>query len=288
MTPYPLERLAPDAIAARLDARPLLVLPIGTIEWHSHHLPVGLDGLVAEGVAAQIAETCDALLLPTMWWAVGGVPFPYTLNLSAPLIEPLLVSVFEQFGAMGVRVLVAFTGHFGRDHTAALKRAACTVMARSPLTILPLTPYDLVTDRYDGDHAGPGETSMLWALAPDLVHLDAVPAEAPLPGVIGPDPHGRASAEWGAQTNALIAERAAWLAQRLLGAGENERAAYLAAMLESVRVLEAINDLRATRPAAEVPPLVTPAYRAFCQALARGDFDEAQAHARMKRDDLFA
>lgn len=288
MTAYPLQRLAPEEIAARLVARPILVLPIGTIEWHSHHLPVGLDGLVAEGVAAQIADACDALLAPTTWWAVGGVPFPYTLTLPAALIEPLLVALFEQFGGMGLRVIVAFTGHFGRDHTAALKRAACTVMARSPLTVLPITPYDLVTDRYDGDHAGPGETSMLWALEPDLVHLDAVPAEAPLPGVIGPDPRGRADAGWGAATNALIAGRAAALALRLLAAGENERTTYLAAVLESVRVLETINYLRATRPAGAVPPLLTPAYRAFCQAFAVGKFEAALAHARTKRDDLLA
>ena len=117
-----MSELFPDQIEARLVERPVLVLPIGTIEWHSHHLPVGLDGLVAAGLAHDIADRSDAVLAPVSYWAVGGVPYPYTLNLPVAVIEPLLVAVFEQFAAMGFRVLVAFTGHFGLDQTLALKR----------------------------------------------------------------------------------------------------------------------------------------------------------------------
>ena len=86
-----------------------------------------------------------------------GVPFPYTLKLPIELVEPVLSGLLEQFGAMGFRVIVAFAGHFGVDQTLALKRAAVEVMDRSPVTVLPLTEYDLVTDMYTGDHAGPGK-----------------------------------------------------------------------------------------------------------------------------------
>jgi creatinine amidohydrolase len=286
LTAYRLERLAPAEIEARLAAQPLLVLPLGTIEWHSHHLPVGLDSLVAEGVAARLADRCDALLAPVSYWAIGGVPFPYTLNLPTALVEPLYTALFEQFAAMGVRLIVALTGHFGRDQTAALKRAAWRVMEHSPATLLPLTPYDLVTDLWEGDHAGPGESSLLWALDPALVRLDAVPADAPLPGVIGPDPRGRATQAWGAHLIDQIVERGAALAQRLLAADAAECERYRAALGGAVEVLEAINHLRATQPPAAVPPLVTPAYTAYCQALAAGDFAAALAHAQAKLTDL--
>ena len=87
---------------------PILVLPFGTIEWHSHHLPLGLDGLVAAAVSERIADKADAVLAPASYWGVGGVPFPHTLDLPAAIIEPLLETVFEQFGAMGLRVIVAY------------------------------------------------------------------------------------------------------------------------------------------------------------------------------------
>ena len=55
MTLYRLEELFPHQLEARLADVPILVLPFGTIEWHSHHLPLGLDGLVAQRLGEAIA-----------------------------------------------------------------------------------------------------------------------------------------------------------------------------------------------------------------------------------------
>src|SRR4051812_48315207 len=101
MSIYRMETLFPDELQARLDTCPVLVLPFGTIEWHSHHLPLGLDGLVAQGLAARVADGVDGVLAPVSYWGAGGVPYPYTLNLPGSIIEPLLDAVFEQFAAMG-------------------------------------------------------------------------------------------------------------------------------------------------------------------------------------------
>ncbi len=295
MTVYRLETLFPDELTARLRACPILVLPFGTIEWHSYHLPLGLDGLIAEAVGERIADAADAVLCPVSYWAVGGVPYPHTLNLPIAVIEPLLTAVFEQFGAMGFRVIAAFTGHFGLDQTLALKRAALHVMRRSPVTILPLTEYDLTTDSgYLGDHAGVGETSLLWALQPDLVRLDAVPHNQALDGVIGPDPrggdgHNAASVETGAELLAVIVRRAADFALRLLNETDTlQRSAYIEALAAGVRALEKTAQQRAVLPKKDVPSITTAAYLAFCQALQRGDYRAAQAHAERKFADLSA
>ena len=44
-----LEELRPRELEARLAEKPALVLALGTIEWHSHHLPLGLDLLEGAG-----------------------------------------------------------------------------------------------------------------------------------------------------------------------------------------------------------------------------------------------
>lgn len=286
MTIYHLARLFPAQIEARLREQPLLVMPIGTVEWHSHHAPLGLDGLVAEGIGAQIADHCDGVLAPATWWAVGGVPFPHTLNLPAAVIEPLLVALFEQFGTLGFRTIVAFTGHFGREQTLVLKRAALHVMQQADVTIAPLTPYDLVTDLWTGDHAGVGETSLLWALQPRLVRLDAVAAGDPLPGVLGEDPRGRASQEWGIQLLDQIAGRSAALALDLHEAEAGRRARYVAAMENIVRVLDVIQEARTSRPPEAVPELLAPAYVAALQALNRGEFAAARDHAARRLNEI--
>lgn len=288
MTIYRLETLFPEEMAARLAAQPILVLPFGTIEWHSYHLPVGLDGIVAEGIGEATADKADAVLAPVSYAAVGGVPYPYTLDLPIEVTEPLLVATFEQFAAMGFKVIVAFTGHFGLAQTLVLKRAALTVMGRSPATILPVTEYDLTTDiGYQGDHAGEGETSLLWALRPELIRLDAVAADAPLDGVLGQDPRGVASAERGRKLLDDIATRNAEVAQRLLNdTTPVQRADYIAALAAGVKVLARTQTLRDVGPKSAVPSISTPAYMAHCQALYTGNYREAKKQADRKLADL--
>ncbi|MCB0195353.1 MAG: creatininase family protein [Anaerolineae bacterium] len=287
MTLYQLEKMFPDEIQSRIETNPILVLPFGTVEWHSHHLPVGLDGLVAEGICRQAATLADAVLAPVSYWAVGGVPYPYTLNLPIDIIEPLLVAVFEQFGAMGFKVIVPFTGHFGLDQTLTIKRAALTVMDRSPVTILPLTEYDLVTDIYKGDHAAEGETALLWQLYPDLIRLDAVPADEPLDGIIGTDPRGTASAEMGEEILQAIANRIAEVSRRLLSeTSPLQRVDFIEAIRAGVKVLNKTSQQRQAMPKKDVPSISTPAYLAHCQAIYAGDYRQAKNLADKKYANL--
>jgi creatinine amidohydrolase len=287
MTFYPFEKMFPTEIEARLEANPSLILPFGTVEWHSHHLPVGLDGLVAEGICRRAADLAEAVLAPVSYWAVGGVPYPYTLNLPVDVIEPLLMTVFEQFGAMGFKVIVAFTGHFGLEQTLTLKRAALAVMERSPVIILPVTEYDLVTDTYKGDHAAVGETSLLWTLYPELVRLEAIPAETPLDGTIGAEPRGTASPKLGAEILKAIAGRLAEVSRRLLRETTPvQRADFIEAIRAGVKVLDKTSQARQLQPKQQVPSISTPAYLAYCQAIYAGDYRLAKSHAEKKYANL--
>jgi len=288
MTAYRLEALFPEQLQERLDSCPALVLPFGTIEWHSYHLPLGLDGLVAQGLAERVAGMLDAVLAPVSYWAAGGVPYPYTLNLPGSIVEPLLETLFEQFAAMGFRLIVGLTGHFGLEQTLVLKRAAVKVMRCSPVTILPATEYDMTTDiGYKGDHAATGETSLLWALRPELVRLDAVPADAQLDGILGLDPRGSASERLGNELLEQIAGRTAEVAGRLLRhTVPVERAAYVEAVGAGVRVLERTLREREIRPKHRVPAVTTTAYLAHCKAIYRGAYGLAQSEAERKLEDL--
>lgn len=290
MSAVQLARLRPAEVEALLQDVPVAVLPIGTLEWHSHHLPLGLDGIVADAIGRSVADRLGAALLPTSYWAVGGVPYPFTFKLQASLVEPLLVAGFETLAEMGFRVIVAFTGHFGLDQTLTLKRAALGVMRRSPVTILPVTEYDLVTERYRGDHAGAGETSLLWHVSPDLVRADRLGADSvPLDGVQGEDPRGVASPELGRELFEAIVQRTAEVAERLLRETTPvARADYVEAVAAGVRVLARTASERSQRPKAQVPSVTTPAYMEHCRAVARGDYREARRQAERKLADLTA
>ena len=67
-----LERLLPFQIRERLAANPLVFIPLGTIEWHSEHLPVGLDALTAEGLCLRAADRAGGLVYPALHYGTGG------------------------------------------------------------------------------------------------------------------------------------------------------------------------------------------------------------------------
>ena len=205
-----LEELDPAGIEARLAAKPALVLPLGTIEWHSRHLPLGLDLLKAAAIAERTADRAEAVLAPAAWWAAGGVPFPFTLHLSGALFEPLFAAVLDGLAEMGFRAICLLNGHYGLENSIAVRRAA---LACKGATVIPIADYELLTD-LGGDRRPRGrgwETSLLWPVRPDLIDLDV---EGDLPGVIGADRRGRASVELGEQGLELASARAAALLDR--------------------------------------------------------------------------
>jgi creatinine amidohydrolase len=272
-----LEELDPSGLEARLAERPALVLALGTIEWHSHHLPLGLDLLKAAAIAERAAERAQAVLAPPAWWAAGGVAFPYTLRLPAAVTEPPLAAVFEGFAGMGFRAICVVNGHYGLENSIAVRRAA---LACTDATVIPLADYELLTDiGATGDHAGIFETALLLPDRPDLVRLDV---EGDLPGVIGDDPRGAATPELGEQAIALASARVAKALERALAEPREPVAEALGA---AVSALEALWRLRQELPRDRVPPVATPAWIRHLECVRDGDWLGAKRAAEAKLAD---
>lgn len=272
-----LEELDPAAIEARLAEKPALVLALGTIEWHSHHLPLGLDLLKAGAIAERVAERTGAVLAPPTWWAAGGVGFPHTLRLPGAVVEPVLGAVLDDLAGMGFRAICIINGHYGLENSIAVRRAA---LACAGATVVPLADYELLTDLgARGDHAGVWESALLAAVRPDLVDLEWKGA---LPGVIGEDPRGVASAELGARGLKIAAERAAQALERALSEPREPLAEALRAGLAA---LERIAELRRRLGREQAPPVQTPAWFRHLEALRDGDYARARAAAEEKLAD---
>jgi creatinine amidohydrolase len=278
-----LAELAPRELEARLAEMPALLLPLGTLEWHSHHLPVGLDGLKAEAVAAAAAGRCGAMLAPTAWWAAGGVPFPWTLRLPGGLVEPLLEAALRQLAGMGFRVVAVVNGHYGLENTLVVRRAAAAVTRESGAVVLAVADYELLLGLgATGDHAGVFETALGLAARPELVHLDAVGVDEPLEGVIGDDPRGRADEQLGRRALDAAARTLAGAVERALAEPPD---AYLAALDAGNRALEQLWRLRAELPRDRVPPVQTGSWLEHVAALHEGRYADARAAAARKLAD---
>ncbi len=79
------EELREEEFAAAIErSGGLCVLPIGCIEKHGQHLPVGTDSLHGIGIAERAAELCDACVFPAAMWLGDVVTYH-------PLTEPAKV-----------------------------------------------------------------------------------------------------------------------------------------------------------------------------------------------------
>ena len=232
MAPAPVRILDLDyrAFAHRVRENPLVILPIGALEAHGPHLPLGADQIQAELTAIALAERMQALVAPTV--AYGSTPntrgFPGTVCLSMAQLGTHVAGVLGELARWGVRRILVLSGHGERSHIAALREASDeTVRAHPEVRIVVLCDYEFVYELRgkeapitDG-HAGLLETSRMMALAPERVGTERPSAEnrhSPfVPGpptatewpesVIG-DSHG-ASPELGNRVQAYVLDRLA-------------------------------------------------------------------------------
>ncbi len=125
-----LQLLRPHEIAARLEERSVVFLPLGTLEFHARHLPIGLDALNAEEICLRAAAEQGGLVYPTLYYGTGGShgSFPWSIiPPSGTEIEALLAYSLERLDELGVELAVMFTGHFAPEQVALVEDAADAV-----------------------------------------------------------------------------------------------------------------------------------------------------------------
>ncbi|WP_206518081.1 creatininase family protein [Rhodococcus sp. X156] len=157
------------------------LVPVGAVEQHGPHLPTGTDTLVAAAVCEAAAARCGAIVLPPI--PVGcsyghGTVLPGTLSVSPELLAQVVRSYAEWAAASGLRRLLFVNAHMG--NAAALGIATDHLrLFRPDLRVGfldwwdadPTVRAELTSDGED-IHANRGETAMVMAVAPHLVHLD--------------------------------------------------------------------------------------------------------------------
>lgn len=108
------------------------ILPIGAVEAHGPHLPLGTDNLLAERLAAKLAERTGSFVLPTLpygqVWSLRH--FPGSINVSNEALIALLSDIGESLFRQGFRIFIMLNGHLG--NATALKEAARKLAERVP------------------------------------------------------------------------------------------------------------------------------------------------------------
>lgn len=220
--------LRPDQLAEQIAARPVAYVPWGALEWHSFHLPVGLDGFAAEGIALRVAQRAGGLVLPTMWLPVTALPHQFSISIGSAVVRAVLDDLLSELARVGFRVVVIVSGHYAQGHELVLMEAAEAAIRQHGVQVLAIPPLALLGDSYL-DHAGHWETAQLLALRPELVALDcfneALAAEPSAPvdrfGVLGKLPIAATADDGNAAIDQAVDQIETWV-QRLLASDDPE------------------------------------------------------------------
>ena len=202
--------LLPHEFRARLAQRPIAWLPLGTLEWHGEHLPLGADAILSEGLMTacarryggivmppihlgpDAAERCDdGTFLAGMDRSDATVPHRRLDGscywIASGLFNLLIDAILEQLKRAG------FTAVFADGHGPS-RGAWCQAIpdreVRFGLKLLGVMNESWPEWRSQTDHAAENETSLCMTIRPDLVDLSQLENDRDIwpQGVAGKDP----------------------------------------------------------------------------------------------------
>ncbi len=172
-------------VAALSGRQCVAVLPVGAVEQHGPHLPLGTDSFIAEGIverALALVSANDVEILKLPLQQLGHSPehgdFPGTLSQEAETLLASWTKIGADLCRSGVRRLVIFNAHGGQPQVVdlvaqRLRSRHAMLVVRANYMAWPL-PEGLVDpdEIAHGHHGGTLETSIMLALRPDLVRMD--------------------------------------------------------------------------------------------------------------------
>jgi creatinine amidohydrolase len=220
--------LRPAELEARIKSFPAAFVPMGPIEWHGEHLPLGTDALKAHALCIEAAEICGACVYPPIYFHDG---------FNKDHLEPLLTELYDKLRNTGFKVIIGISGHNVQGMIDMINRSLQPVIdgttsppkdtkhkSNTPGSIAGMGEWEftLANDKENcaSDHAAKWESSDMMYFYPDCVDISALGTEdfaldmSPPAGIGGLDPREHASPE--------VGQKKAELAAAALAAKANE------------------------------------------------------------------
>lgn len=176
------ELTAPEFIQAVTKSEATCIIPLGILEKHGPHLPLGTDLIDCREVARRAAEQEYTIIFPAYF--VGQIfeakHQPGTIAYSASVMLDLLQETCDELARNGITKIILLNGHGGNEHFLRFFCQAQLAHKKDYAVYLFDPSYDKSMDEQlkklkkttvDG-HAGEMETSTMLAHRPDLVHTD--------------------------------------------------------------------------------------------------------------------
>jgi len=189
------EYLRPGQLLHILENFPVAYQPVGTLEWHGRHNPLGCDSIKASQLCLASAKITGGVVMPTIYFSTDGFKdaghgmglgmdaFAGTMlpgsfyKADNELMKNLMLTACSNYLQRGFKLVVIVSGHNPRAQQY-LMDEVCYIMktddGKEPVCFtMEYAVLDANDPRRYTDHAGYYETSMMLNLAPKYVNIAA-------------------------------------------------------------------------------------------------------------------
>jgi creatinine amidohydrolase len=184
------ERMTTESMRALLEGgrRVAALVPVGSVEPHGPHLPLGTDTVISEAAADRAvvllaARQVTAIVAPAVPYGVTHYAsgFAGAVSVSEDALQAFLRAVVRAWLDAGCAHVCLVNNHLEPEHDAAVRRAVAEGFAPGSASVAsPLTrrwARTLSAEFKSGAcHAGRYETSLVLAATPGAVDMDAARA----------------------------------------------------------------------------------------------------------------
>lgn len=186
LKPRRFEEIVGFEVADVVASHPLVILPLGSLEFHGPHNPLGADSIIISGIAEHVTARTGALLFPTIKFTqcpAHTAHFQGTISVRPEVMTMYFADVLRNILHIGFRKIFILNGHDGNigPGRGAIAEVADEVKDSAMMFVswwefLPgemMKTLGMFHQANGGHgHGGPLETSAVAAFRPDLIHLD--------------------------------------------------------------------------------------------------------------------
>lgn len=172
----------PEAAA---KAGGVCLVPLGCLERHGHHLPLGTDVFIAHELCQRAAALEPALVFPDVFFTqiLEARHYPGAIALPVALCLHLLEEMCAEIARNGLAKIVLVNAHGGNSHLLRLfaqgqlhsRRDYVVYVLEAPLLPEEAASIEAQWETGVDGHAGESETSQVMAIRPDLVKMEQAP-----------------------------------------------------------------------------------------------------------------
>ena len=155
------------------EKKPIVIIPVGSLEQHGAHLPVSTDSDIVTEIASRLAKKDNFIALPTISYGISFEHEPlFNVSITVPTLRAALSDIFISLVKNGVRSILILNGHHGNMETLEqLHSESFQILERNGVYQQDLTYDNLRYENYwwhlkhEFDHAGFVETSIMLAIS---------------------------------------------------------------------------------------------------------------------------